>query len=125
MGAIYILWLRELKRYVRSRVQIVVSLGQPCLYLLALGFGLGPVFQQAGHLTDIIRRGQKRGILRSGIDLEVGIALLLGPLMYQHILGYKPGRRAPRDLEIQVADAFLAAFGTGKRATDAKSSDRA
>src|ERR1700760_3704125 len=49
MGAIYILWLRELKRYVRSRIQIVVSLGQPCLYLLALGFGLGPVFQQAGR----------------------------------------------------------------------------
>lgn len=49
MGAIYILWLRELKRYIRSRVQIVVSLGQPCLYLLALGFGLGPVFQQAGR----------------------------------------------------------------------------
>lgn len=49
MGAIYILWLRELKRYIRSRVQIVASLGQPCLYLLALGFGLGPVFQQAGH----------------------------------------------------------------------------
>src|SRR6202012_5054171 len=49
MGAIYILWLRELKRYVRWRVQIVVSLGQPCLYLLALGFGLGPVFPQAGH----------------------------------------------------------------------------
>jgi ABC-2 type transport system permease protein len=49
MGAIYILWLRELKRYVRSRVQLVVSLGQPCLYLLALGFGFGPVFQQAGH----------------------------------------------------------------------------
>lgn len=49
MGAIYILWLRELKRYVRSRVQIVVSLGQPCLYLLALGYGFGPVFRQAGH----------------------------------------------------------------------------
>jgi ABC-2 type transport system permease protein len=49
MGAIYILWLRELKRYVRSRVQIVVSLGQPCLYLVALGFGFGPVFKQAGH----------------------------------------------------------------------------
>ncbi|HEY2039526.1 MAG TPA: ABC transporter permease [Edaphobacter sp.] len=48
MGAIYILWLRELKRYVRSRVQVVASLGQPCLYLLALGFGFGPVFQQAG-----------------------------------------------------------------------------
>ena len=49
MAAIYILWLRELKRYVRSRVQMVVSLGQPTLYLLALGFGLSPVFQRAGN----------------------------------------------------------------------------
>ncbi|HEX4772317.1 MAG TPA: ABC transporter permease [Bryobacteraceae bacterium] len=49
MSAIYILWLRELRRYVRSRAQIVASLGQPLLYLLALGFGLGPVFQKAGQ----------------------------------------------------------------------------
>src|SRR5271154_2857800 len=49
MEAIYILWLRELKRYVRSRAQIVASLGQPLLYLLVLGFGLGPVFQRAGN----------------------------------------------------------------------------
>ncbi|HEU5351901.1 MAG TPA: ABC transporter permease [Terracidiphilus sp.] len=48
MRAVYILWLRELKRYTRSRAQIVASLGQPVLYLLALGFGFGPVFQQAG-----------------------------------------------------------------------------
>jgi len=49
MSAVYILWLRELKRYVRSRAQIVASLGQPMLYLIALGFGLGPVFQKAGQ----------------------------------------------------------------------------
>ncbi len=49
MSAIYILWLRELRRYSRSRAQIVASLGQPMLYLLALGFGLGPVFQKAGQ----------------------------------------------------------------------------
>ena len=49
MSAIYILWLRELKRYTRSRSQIVASLGQPMLYLLVLGFGLGPVFQRAGN----------------------------------------------------------------------------
>lgn len=49
MSAIYIMWLRELKRYVRSRAQIVASLGQPILYLVALGFGLGPVFQRAGQ----------------------------------------------------------------------------
>ncbi len=49
MSAIYALWLRELRRYVRSRAQIVASLGQPLLYLVALGFGLGPVFQKAGQ----------------------------------------------------------------------------
>ncbi len=49
MSAIYVLWLRELRRYVRSRAQIVASLGQPILYLVALGFGLGPVFQKAGQ----------------------------------------------------------------------------
>jgi ABC-2 type transport system permease protein len=49
MSAVYILWLRELRRYVRSRAQIVVSLGQPVLYLVALGFGLSPVFQKAGQ----------------------------------------------------------------------------
>ncbi len=49
MTAIYILWLRELKRYFRSRAQIVASLGQPVLYLLALGFGLEPVFRKAGN----------------------------------------------------------------------------
>ena len=49
MSAIYILWLRELKRYTRSRAQIVASLGQPLLYLLVLGFGLNPVFKRAGY----------------------------------------------------------------------------
>src|SRR3954454_12243574 len=49
MSAIYVLWLRELRRYVRSRAQIVASLGQPLLYLVALGFGLGPIFQKAGN----------------------------------------------------------------------------
>ena len=49
MSVIYILWLRELRRYVRSRAQLIASLGQPLLYLVALGFGMGPVFQKAGQ----------------------------------------------------------------------------
>jgi ABC-2 type transport system permease protein len=49
MNVIYVLWLRELRRYTRSRSQIVASLGQPFLYLVALGFGLGPVFEKAGQ----------------------------------------------------------------------------
>jgi ABC-2 type transport system permease protein len=49
MSAIYILWLRQIKRYVRSRPRILASLGQPLLFLLALGFGFGPIFQSAGQ----------------------------------------------------------------------------
>lgn len=49
MEAIYILWLRELIRYFRSRTRIIGSLGQPLLFLVALGFGLGPVFSRAGQ----------------------------------------------------------------------------
>ena len=49
MSAIYILWLRQLKRYGRSRPRIIASLGQPLLFLLALGFGFGPIFQRAGQ----------------------------------------------------------------------------
>ena len=42
------LWLRQLKRYSRSRARIIASLGQPLLFLLALGFGFGPIYAKAG-----------------------------------------------------------------------------
>jgi len=48
MSIIYILWLRQIKRYFRSKTRIVGSLGQPLLLLLALGFGFGPIYQKAG-----------------------------------------------------------------------------
>ncbi len=48
MTVIYILWLRQLKRYSRSKSRIIGSLGQPILFLVALGFGFGPIFQKAG-----------------------------------------------------------------------------
>lgn len=48
MGTIYIMWLRELKRFWRSKARIIGSLAQPVLFLVALGFGLGPIFQKAG-----------------------------------------------------------------------------
>ena len=46
---IYMLWLRQIRRYFRSRARIVGSLGQPLLFLVALGFGFGPVFRRAGQ----------------------------------------------------------------------------
>ena len=48
MEVVYILWLRQLKRYVRSRARIVGSLAQPLLFLVALGFGFGPIYARAG-----------------------------------------------------------------------------
>jgi ABC-2 type transport system permease protein len=48
MRAMHILWLRELKRYWRSKARLATSLVQPLLYLLVLGFGLGPVYEKAG-----------------------------------------------------------------------------
>ena len=49
MSAIYIMWLRQIKRYLRSRSRIIGALGQPILYLLALGYGFGQVFKAAGQ----------------------------------------------------------------------------
>jgi AcrR family transcriptional regulator len=63
-------------------------------------------------LANMIKRGEKRGVLRRGIDPEIGIALLLGPLIYRHVFLQKGGGKAPKDLEVHVADAFLAAYAT-------------
>src|SRR6266446_8923251 len=49
MSVIYILWLRQMRRYFRSRSRIVGSVGQPLLFLLALGYGLGSVYKRAGQ----------------------------------------------------------------------------
>lgn len=46
---IYILWLRQIKRYFRSKSRMIGSLGQPIIFLIALGFGFGPVFAKAGN----------------------------------------------------------------------------
>lgn len=76
MNTIYILWLRQLKRYWRSRSRIIGSLGQPILFLVALGFGMGPIFKKAGggNYIDFLSPGViSQGILFmamfSGIEL--------------------------------------------------------
>jgi ABC-2 type transport system permease protein len=49
MEILYILWLRQVKKYFRSRSRIIGSLAQPLLYLVAFGYGLGSVFAKAGQ----------------------------------------------------------------------------
>ncbi len=76
MKVIYILWLRQIKRYFRSKARIVGSLGQPLLFLVALGFGMGQIYQKAGEgsyiqfLTPgIISMGILFTALFSGIEI--------------------------------------------------------
>jgi ABC-2 type transport system permease protein len=82
VNAVFVLWLRQLKRYFRSRARtigslgqptlflldfrsrarMIGSLGQPTLFLLALGFGLGPTFARAGghDYVQLWRRASSR-----------------------------------------------------------------
>jgi len=73
---IFALWLREVKRYLRSRTQMIASLGQPLMYLLVLGFGLGPVFARAGqgsYLQFVAPGVIGMGILFTSIFSGVGL----------------------------------------------------
>src|SRR6266404_3689895 len=76
MSTVYILWLRQLKRYLRSKSRIIGSLGQPALFLFALGFGFGPIFQRAGGgdyinflAPGVIAQGILFTAIFSGIEL--------------------------------------------------------
>jgi len=76
MNTIYILWLRQVKRWLRSRTRIIGSLAQPILYLIAFSYGFGPVFQKAGEgnylqflAPGIIAMSVLFSALFSGIDI--------------------------------------------------------
>jgi len=49
MMTVFVLWLRQLKRYIRSRARIIGALAQPLLYLATFGFGFASVFAAAGR----------------------------------------------------------------------------
>ncbi|MBI4439846.1 ABC transporter permease [Candidatus Woesearchaeota archaeon] len=47
MEVLYVMWLRQIKKYWRSRARMIGSLGQPLLFLIAFGFGFGSIYQKA------------------------------------------------------------------------------
>ncbi|MFZ0394645.1 MAG: TetR/AcrR family transcriptional regulator [Terracidiphilus sp.] len=62
-------------------------------------------------LRRILERGVRQGALRRDLDIEVAIALLLGPTLYWHIFvnGKKPCREG-KDIGPETAAAFYRAF---------------
>lgn len=49
MEVMYTLWLRQVRRYIRSGSRLIGTLGQPILLLLALGYGIGAIYEKAGQ----------------------------------------------------------------------------
>ncbi|HEV2412416.1 MAG TPA: ABC transporter permease [Candidatus Saccharimonadales bacterium] len=49
MRVIFILWLRQIKKYRSSHSRIIGAIGQPLLFLLALGYGIGAIYKRAGE----------------------------------------------------------------------------
>lgn len=49
MSTIGILWLRQIKKYYRSKSRMIGSLAIPLMFLIAFGFGFGSIFSQAGQ----------------------------------------------------------------------------
>lgn len=56
LGGIYAIWLRELKRAIRDRGQLVGGVSRPILWVLILGIGLNPYFRGEvyGEVTFVV-----------------------------------------------------------------------
>ena len=61
-------------------------------------------------LCKTMERGKQHGILKPALEPNVGLALLLGPIIYCNIVVLKQGGEKPKGMETIVTDSFLAAF---------------
>jgi AcrR family transcriptional regulator len=64
------------------------------------------------RLKNLLKRGIEQRQLVSKINLDTGLALLLGPMLYWHIfVGKKSLAPMPRDLATEVVSAFWKVYG--------------
>src|SRR5258708_17554947 len=45
LGGVYAIWLREVKRAIRDRGQLIGGVSRPLLWVLIMGIGLNPYFR--------------------------------------------------------------------------------
>jgi AcrR family transcriptional regulator len=74
-------------------------------------------------LKRILRRGIKRGLLPSSLDLDISMALLLGPVLYGHIL-HRVDLAGSRDFGSKAAESFWRAYGIGEAGTSIAASEQ-
>jgi ABC-2 type transport system permease protein len=52
-SALFVMWHRQIKEYLRNKQRLAVSLVQPILFLIAFGFGIGKSFSSADGISYI------------------------------------------------------------------------
>lgn len=130
MSVIYILWYRQMKRYMRSRSRVFGAIGQPLLFLLALGYGLGAVYERAGegdYLQFLVPGIIVQTLLFSGVFWGVQILfdkrfgflkeMLVAPVSRTRILLGNASGGATISL-IQAVLVFVISFALGFRIDD-------
>jgi AcrR family transcriptional regulator len=63
------------------------------------------------RLTRLMHRAIAEGRLPLGFDCNVGVALLLGPMLY-HWMSTMAGQKLPDDLPARIVDGFWRAYAT-------------
>lgn len=119
-----------MKRYMRSRSRIAGAIGQPLLFLLALGYGLGAVYERAGegdYLQFLVPGIIVQTLLFSGVfwgiqilfDKRFGFLkeMLVAPVPRVRILLGNALGGATISL-IQAVLVFIVSFGLGFRVND-------
>ena len=64
------------------------------------------------QLAALLRHARAQGLLSKSVDIDVAMAMLLGPLFYRHIMGMVD-RPIPSNLPQAVVDAFLRSQTSG------------
>lgn len=65
-------------------------------------------------LAEVLKNAIARGDLTSDLDVEVALALLLGPMMYNHVIKLSD-RKPPQNLREIMIDAFVGHYGQSRR----------
>ena len=63
--AVYAIWLREIKRAIRDKGQLIGGVSRPLLWVIILGIGLNPYFRGEVYVLQLQARAR---ILGTGFD---------------------------------------------------------
>lgn len=69
------------------------------------------------QIRQLLKRGISKGELASNLNFEVGLAELLGPMLYRRIFVSRTAEKLPEDFAEQIADAFCRAHASGNTTT--------